>query len=36
MTTTLETAETKLALDLKELATDVVARAMKGLSLIHI
>jgi PmbA protein len=30
MTTTLETAETKLALDLKELATDVVARAMKG------
>src|SRR5712671_5475701 len=30
MTTTLETAETKLTLDLKELATDVVSRAMKG------
>src|SRR5580692_6547177 len=30
MTTTLETAATKLALDLKELATDVVRRAMKG------
>src|SRR6266404_7305006 len=30
MTTTLETAETKLTLDLKGLATDVVSRAMKG------
>src|ERR1700689_5145002 len=30
MTTTLETAETKLALDLKELASDVVSRAMRG------
>src|SRR5437016_30741 len=30
MTTTLETAETKLTLDLKELATDVVRRATKG------
>src|SRR5271167_4998166 len=30
MTTTLETTEVKLALDLKELATDVVRRAMKG------
>ncbi len=30
MTTTLETSETKLATDLKEIATDVVSRAMKG------
>jgi PmbA protein len=30
MTTTLETTEAKLALDLKDLATDVVRRAMKG------
>src|ERR1700687_433474 len=30
MTTTLENTEVKLALDLKELATDVVRRAMKG------
>src|SRR5437868_12046685 len=30
MTTTLESTEIKLALDLKELATDVVRRAMKG------
>ncbi len=30
MTTTLETSETKLATDLKEVATDVVRRAMKG------
>src|SRR6266853_4685585 len=30
MTTTVETAETKLTLDLKGLATDVVSRAMKG------
>src|ERR1700692_3969701 len=30
MTTTLENAETKLATDLKEIATDVVRRAMKG------
>ncbi len=30
MTTTLETSEAKLATDLKELATDVVVRAMKG------
>ena len=30
MTTTLETAEVKLALDLKELAADVVNRAMNG------
>src|SRR6202051_5096679 len=30
MTTTLETTDVKLALDLKELATDVVRRAMKG------
>jgi len=30
MTTTLETAEVKLALDLKELAADVVSRAMNG------
>src|SRR5437899_6346409 len=30
MTTTLETAETKLTLDLKELATDVVRRATKA------
>src|SRR5271154_3269390 len=30
MTTTLETSETKLALDLKEVASDVVRRAMKG------
>jgi PmbA protein len=30
MTTTLETTETKLATDLKELATQVVRRAMKG------
>src|SRR5271170_5517863 len=30
MTTTLETTETKLATDLKEVATDVVSRAMKG------
>jgi PmbA protein len=30
MTTTLETSDTKLATDLKEVATDVVARAMKG------
>jgi PmbA protein len=30
MTTTLETSETKLAVDLKEIATDVVSRAMKG------
>ncbi|HMD17575.1 MAG TPA: TldD/PmbA family protein [Terriglobales bacterium] len=30
MTTTLEPSETKLAIDLKELATDVVSRAMKG------
>src|SRR5258707_12944117 len=30
MTTTLETTEVKRALDLKELATDVVRRAMKG------
>jgi PmbA protein len=30
MTTTLETSETKLAADLKEIATDVVSRAMKG------
>jgi PmbA protein len=30
MTTTLETSETKPATDLKEIATDVVSRAMKG------
>src|ERR1700678_4676895 len=30
MTTTLETSETKLATDLKEIAADVVRRAMKG------
>src|ERR1700686_965602 len=30
MTTTLEKAETKLAVDLKEIASDVVRRAMKG------
>src|SRR5271168_1181305 len=30
MTTTLETTEVKLALDLEQLATDVVQRAMKG------
>src|ERR1700680_144832 len=30
MTTTLEKAETKLAVDLKELATDVVGRAIRG------
>ena len=30
MTTTLETHEAKLATNLKELATDVVQRAMKG------
>jgi PmbA protein len=30
MTTTLETSDTKLATDLKEIATDVVRRAMKG------
>src|SRR5208283_2363102 len=30
MTTTLETTETKVATDLKELATEVVRRAMKG------
>ena len=30
MTTTLEKAETKIAIDLKEIATDVVRRAMKG------
>ncbi len=30
MTTTLETSETKIATDLKEIASDVVARAMKG------
>src|ERR1700731_3270424 len=30
MTTTLENSETKLATDLKEVATDVVTRAMKG------
>src|SRR6202049_2572020 len=30
MTTTLEKTETKLATDLKEIATDVVRRAMKG------
>jgi PmbA protein len=30
MTTTLETSETKLTTDLKEIATDVVRRAMKG------
>ncbi|MGA2360442.1 MAG: hypothetical protein ABSF66_15675 [Terriglobales bacterium] len=30
MTTTLETSETKLVTDLKEIATDVVSRAMKG------
>src|SRR5580658_1359532 len=30
MTTTLETSETKLATDLKEVATDVVTRAMKS------
>src|SRR6266702_7837537 len=30
MTTTLETAETKLTLDLKDLAQDIVRRAMAG------
>jgi len=30
MTTTLETSETKITTDLKEIATDVVARAMQG------
>jgi PmbA protein len=30
MTTTLETTEAKIATDLKEIATDVVSRAMKG------
>src|SRR5438132_13461296 len=30
MTTTLESTEIKLALDLKELAQDIVRRAMKG------